>query len=238
MLSISAAGRYVEDNQQAWWASVLFTKLVVLSLSILRLCPRTDPTPDRRAHWDYSSVASTTRNLLECYIVFFYLSIDKTVDQDEWLTRLNLIQLRDNKSRWQIFDDLGSDETDVERFRGHHNDLTSRLKSRRYFCSLPERRQNDLLNGQKALLLTHEEVFDRMGEPYKEFRALYKLMSAHTHTMPIAFYRMADDGRGNGVENPVDTGQIATFLPIAEKFLNRAINDMLDIFPDIRASLR
>jgi hypothetical protein len=35
---------------------------------------------------------------------------------------------------------------------------------------------------------------------------------SHTniHTMPIAFYRMADDGRGNGVENPVDKGQIAT----------------------------
>jgi hypothetical protein len=141
-------------------------------------------------------------------------------------------------SRWQIFKDLGSDETGLPGFQAHHDDLTSRLKNRKYFLSLPEKRQNELLKGEKALLSTHEEVFARMGEPYKEFRALYRLMSAHTHTMPIAFYRMADDGRGNGVENPVDKGQIAIFLPIGEKFLDRAINDMLGIFPDIRASLQ
>ena len=111
------------------------------------------------------------------------------------------------------------------------------LRGRRYFLSLPEKRQTDLLKGEKALFFTHEEVFERMGEPYKEFRALYRLMSAHTHTMPIAFYRMGADGRGNGIENPVDKGQIGIFLPIAEKFLDRAIKDMLDIFPDARSSL-
>lgn len=216
-----------------FWSSVLFTKLVVISLSILQIAPRTFPIQKKQSHWDYSSVGSLTRNLTECYFVFFYLCIDKTLDEDEWLTRLHLIQLRDHVSRSQMFkafqsDDFEKNESEIN----HYEDLNKKLLSRKFFRSLPENRQKELLKGEKALLLNRDELLERMGEDKVYFRGMWKYLSSHTHSMPISFYRMADDGRGCGVENPVDKAMTTLFLDMTNKLLNRAILEMLVIFPN------
>ena len=75
--------------------------------------------------------------------------------------------------------------------------------------------------------------------PIITFGGLYRYLSAHTHTTPVSFYRVADgEGRGNGVENRVDKSLMAGVLPSDEKFLDRAIADMLKIFPDINPHSR
>lgn len=53
-------------SPQHFYASVLFTRLCVIAVSLERLLPT--KTTD---HWDYASVASLTRNILECYLTFF-----------------------------------------------------------------------------------------------------------------------------------------------------------------------
>jgi Family of unknown function (DUF5677) len=231
LISEGSAGRYTEDGK-TFWASVLFTKLVVTAQSVLRMAPRTAPIPDRLAHWDFSAVASLTRNLAECYFMFFYMCVDETPGEDEWLTRLNLIQLRDNAARRQMFADWNPDDPQLAGFGIHRHDLTQKLRGRKFFQSLPEKRQADLLKGDKALLLTQDEILKRMGEESASFRGMYRLLSAHTHSTPLAFYRMAGDGRGCGVENRADKAEIAVALQMASSFLERAINDMLKIFPD------
>jgi hypothetical protein len=231
LISEGSVGRYTEDGK-TFWASVLFTKLVVTAHSVLRMAPRTAPIPDRLAHWDFSAVASLTRNLAECYFMFFYTCVDETPGEDEWLTRLNLIQLRDNAARRQMFADWNPDDPQLTGFSIHHNDLTQKLRARKFFQSLPEKRQTDLLKGDKALLLTQDEILKRMGEESAPFRGMYRLLSAHTHSTPLAFYRMASDGRGCGVENRADKAEIAVALQMASSFLERATTDMLKIFPD------
>jgi Family of unknown function (DUF5677) len=231
LVSESSAGIYTEDGKK-FWASVLFTRLVVSAHSVLRMAPRTAPIPNRLAHWDFSAVASLTRNLAECYFVFFYLSVDKTPGEDEWLTRLNLIQLRDNTARRQMFHDWNPDDPQLAGFTRYHDDLAQKLRSRKFFQALPEKRQVELLKGDRALLLNQDEIIERMGEKREEFRGLYRLLSAHTHSTPMAFYRMAEDGRGAGVENPIDKGEMAVALQVATGFLERATTEMLKIFPE------
>jgi hypothetical protein len=228
LISEGAAGIYTEDGK-TFWASVLFTRLVMTAQSVLRLAPRTAPIPDRLAHWDFSAVASLTRNLAECYFVFFYLCVDETPAEDEWLTRLNLIQLRDNAARRQMFCDWNPNDPQLAGFDGHHDELTQKLRSRKFFLALSEKRQVDLLKGNKALLLSQDQILQRMGENGAVFRGLYRFLSAHTHSTPLAFYRMAD-GRGCGVENPIDKGEMSV-LQMASSFLERAMTEMLAIFP-------
>ncbi|MDO9215348.1 MAG: DUF5677 domain-containing protein [Methylococcales bacterium] len=234
VISQNAGGRYTEDKK-IFWASVIFTKLVVIVHSISRLAPRTSPVPDKRPHWDYSSVASITRNFIECYFLFFYLCIDKTSNEDEWLTRFNLIQLRDNTSRKQIFSQWDSNDPQLVGFDDHHNALVKELQSRSFFCSLPEKRQVALLKGNDdAMLLTRDEILDRMGKDKTHFRGMWRYLCAHTHSAPIAFYRMAEDGRGCGIkENQVDKRLTSALLMEVTDFLNLAISDMLLLFPDV-----
>lgn len=229
-ISRGVGGIYTEDGRK-FWASVLFTRLVVTAHSVLHMAPRTAPIPDRHAHWDFSAVASLSRNLAECYFMFFYLCIDETPAEDEWLTRLNLIQLRDNTARREMFSDWDPNDVQLAGFGDHHDDLTKKLRSRKFFQNLPERLQAELLKGKKALLLTQDEILERMGEESGVFRGLYRLFSAHTHSMPLSFYRMSD-GRGRGVENSIDKSEMSGALEMASGFLERAIAEMLKLFPE------
>jgi hypothetical protein len=229
VISKGAAGR-IAESQRGFWATVLFTRLLGTAYSITRMAPRTHPIPERNAHWDPSAVAALTRILSECYLVFYYLCVDD-IDEDEWLTRLNLIQLVDNESRKHLLLQPGAEDKDGY-YQSHRDDLTQRLKAKKFFSSLPERRQLDLLKGEKMMYLTQDELLTRMGENRSEFRRAYRYFSAHVHSAPIAFLRMPDDERGNGLENEADKTLMIIALGVGEKFLSIAITDMLAFFPD------
>ena len=116
-------------------------------------------------------------------------------------------------------------------FQQHQEELHQKLESCRHFIALPPKRQVELLKGDKDHM-TQDEIMDRMGEDKAWFRGLYRFFSAHTHSSPLSFYRMAESGRGREVENDVDKGYIAVALQLAEKFMKRASEEMLRIFPD------
>ncbi len=229
VVSVGATGIYVE-HQRLFWASVLFTRLIVTACSILRLAPRVEP-PEPDANWDFSALGSIVRNIAECYFVFFYLCAEDVADDDEWATRQNLVQLRDNKTRWKMFLDFDIDPDQEAGFAGHHADLTARLKGRRHFQGLREKRQVELLKGDKDPF-TQDEILDRMGTDRATFRGYYRYLCSHTHTGPISFYRMAEHDRGRGIENPRDKGSMGTAMGFASDFLKRATEDMIRLFPN------
>lgn len=229
IVSTGASGIYAE-HPRLFWASVLFTRLVVTACSILRLAPRVEPR-EANANWDFSALGSVVRNIAECYFVFFYLCAEVVTDDDEWTTRLNLIQLRDNKTRWKMISDFGIDSDQEIGFAGHHTDLTARLKGRLYFQSLPEKRQAELLKGDKDPF-TQDEILDRMGRDRGTFRGYYRYLCSHTHTGPISFYRMVEHDRGRGIENSYDKGAMGAAMDVASDFLKRATDDMIRLFPN------
>jgi hypothetical protein len=70
-----------------------------------------------------------------------------------------------------------------------------------------------------------------MGEESADFRGLYRLFSARTRSTLLAFYQMSD-GRGCGVENSIDKGEMSVARQMASSFLERAIAEMLKLFPE------
>ncbi|WP_442961724.1 DUF5677 domain-containing protein [Pseudoalteromonas sp. B62] len=66
------------------------------------------------AHWDYSSVASLIRDLIECYLTFYYLCSDKC-SSEEWNARWQLMNLHDHLSRVKMFNALGMDYEEKEK---------------------------------------------------------------------------------------------------------------------------
>ena len=61
---------------------------------------------------------------------------------------------------------------------------------------------------------------------------MYRFFSQHTHTGPVAFYRMVDHDRGTGVETRMEKKYILIAIGAAAEALARAIEVHLDIFPD------
>jgi hypothetical protein len=232
-LSRAAAARQAGERRH--WASVLFTRLCNTACSVIVMCPRNPFNHPDRDHWDMSAIASLTRNLVECAFALNYLAFDEVGD-DEWFTRLNLMQLHDCVTRFKMFSDLTPDDPEIRGFEGQAEELRNRLLTRKHFASLPEKQQKRFLTGDHAWLLTQDEILARMGqgENKRNFRGMWRYLSTHAHTYPVAFYRMAEQGTGRGLENNKEKGMITlVLLPYGEDVLRDATKRFNALFPDI-----
>ena len=230
-VSRAAAGRYGEEPR-AWWASVLFTRLCTASVSLLHLAPASRFFKSPLNHYDSSATAALARNIMECYIMFFYLCVDP-VSEEEWRARLNILYLNDCASRIRMFRDFNPEDPQLPLFEEQAKELRDRLSQIPFFSSLPSKRRTELLKGQTPFLLSRAEILTKLGIEREHFRAIYTFLSSHVHSFPLAFLRMGDGDRGRGVESEVEKGYIAMALELAEGSLSRAVEDMLRIFPDI-----
>jgi hypothetical protein len=217
----SGQAKNIDGGERRYWGSVLFTRVVIISTSILTLCPESELC--NTINWDFGSVASLVRNLHECSLMFFYLSID-SISADEWRARLNLMQLHDNSERYKMLTDLSPTSQDYKLYESHDSELKQRLSTNPYFLSLEKKLQKKLLKGESAKILTFKEISERMGDGQKFIWGLYRFYSCHTHTSPLSFSRMGAQRR-NGVENDVDKGYKAVALDFANQILLRALDD-------------
>ena len=228
IVSVGASG-ISSPTPQHYWASVLFTRLVVTAKSIQVLTPALGPN----THVDFSAVASIVRNLAECYLFFFFLCIDD-VPQDQKDARIILLNLHDDGSRAKLFAELGEEELDDETRALRivvRTDLETKFAANSYLAALPEKRQRELLRGEKTPFV-QDDVIDRTDLDKKNFRFLYRFLSNHTHTGPVAFYRMGEHGRGAGYRNEKDTFYMASALEFAATLLTPAIRDMSGLFSE------
>ncbi|NPD70186.1 hypothetical protein HN018_27070 (plasmid) [Lichenicola cladoniae] len=226
--SVGASGIQSPTNQH-YWASVLFTRLVVTAMSVRRLLPKWKA----EAHCDFSAVASLTRNLAECYLFYFFLCIDD-VPQVEKDARIILLNLHDDGTRTKLMAEIDDSEKDAETIAARavvRADLAEKFYTNAHLAALPERRQKELLRGEKTPFV-QDDVIDRTSLDKANFRILYRLFSAHTHTGPISFYRMAEHGRGHGVANSHDARYICHAVNFATDILERASDDLIALFPD------
>jgi hypothetical protein len=230
-ISYNSGGRQASGKQ--WWAASLFTRLCTMSVSILMLVPRSSFASRKLDHWDFGSLAPLVRNLMECYLTFFYLCIEE-VDEIEWKARITIMHLRDNLSRLQLFQAFNT-HTDTAGYDAHAADLRNRLLNNAFFMLLPEKQRKRFLKGDVALLLSQDEIVTRMGGDVSTFRGIYKFFSAQVHSTPMAFYRTGRHNRGRGLENVVEKKYIAMALDYAGEYVLRATREMVGLFPDLKA---
>ena len=230
-VSKGAANR--KAGERCFWASVLYVRLVVTGKSALVLAPKISVPKGEDEHWDYSSLASLTRNVVECYLLFFWLTVENVTD-DERHMRINLTHLRDNETRKRMMADFGHSPEKLSGFDWHRGYLTERIKSQDAFKALDEKRQRELLKADRAPYV-QDDLVAKLGLNRSEFRGYYRYISSHTHTDPLSFYRMAERGSGTGVKNPVDMKYMASALNQARYYIDRATVDMGVIFPDLVA---
>ena len=218
-------------------ASILFTRMCVTGVSILAVAPKNKSSKE---HWDFSAIAALARSLLECYLTFWYLTVEQ-LDEDEMLARLNLMHLHDCISRIEMFENLGTSDADphMQGFANQAQELRERLMSRQYFINtFTEKQKHKLLKGKTAHFLSQDDILRRMGIDIKDFRFHWHFFSLHVHSFPASFYRVTESKRGRGIENEVEKGYIAQTLEYLEKFIQRAIKDMLTLFPDMAPSTK
>ena len=220
-VSMGSGGIYVEGNRLAY-ASVLFTRIVVMAKSIEHLLPDCKP----REHWDFSAVASLTRNLAEAYLWYYWLCEDD-IDEDVRQGRFVLMYCHDHGSRSRMLqpDKPLLDDSVVMA------DLIARFDANSYLQTYDTKARKEALKGHKTPFV-QDNVLDRMGTDKDAFRLLYRFFSQHTHTGPVSFMRMIEHDRGTGVETEHEKQYIILALDFALSILRAALEGHLKLFPD------
>lgn len=217
-----------------FYASVLFTRLCVSSASLQKLSPNPELL-GRDAQWDCTSACSITRNILECYLVFHYLCVQK-VDDVEWEARWRLLNLHDCLQRVKMFDPTNTAPKDEEAAKVVEITIDE-LRTNAYFQGLTQKQQRHYLKGNKALFMSQDEIVQSYGGDVEEFRLLYRFLSNQVHSLPMSFYRVREQGRGRGVECEVEVGYTALCLEITRNYLDQSCMDYENLFEGVEGTL-
>lgn len=203
-----------------FYASVLFVRMVTISMSILRLANGNSYGTYAIEHWDYASTASLTRNLIDCLNTFLYLC-EKDLLEEEWECRWNIFNLHDAITRKKIFNHRGSaqEASDAEALA---EEIKTKLNTNKHFTSLEEKLQKHYLKGADPFLLSKEEIVKRGGGDTQDFLGLYKFLSVQAHSYPMNFYKMGDQERGRGVHSEVEEDYTGMCLDLTTSILEAA----------------
>lgn len=225
-LSNALAGIQVPHIKHKF-ASFLFTSLCTKTFSLICILPKSRFTQKTIDHWDYASVCSLTRVILECYFMFYYLCVE-VVEEEEWYCRWYLLDLHDYISRIKLFDEpvLGDTKDTIEK-------LKHKLLANAYFTSLTEKRRHELLKGKDTYLLDKYEIAKRIGYEDDNFRFIYQFLSSATHTSPLTFYRMNEQERGRGVHSLVEETYIKLCIDWVIDILLKASDEMEQLFVNL-----
>ena len=236
-LSRQCAG-YRANNWGTFYGSLLFTSLCTRSFTFLRICPETT-SEKREGFWDFSSVATIARSILEVRLTFFYLT--EACSEDERRCRLDVMNTHDCMSRIRLFttmDEMGGDgRAQIETFESQLKEIRIRLGSNAHFMSLPKGQRTNHLNGSKSFLYPLENIGSRCGIKEADFRLFYQLWSTQAHGFPMAFYRMAENGRGRGVHSDQEEQYTSMCLSLCYQLLGDTTEEMRGLFsPLIRGT--
>ena len=231
--SVSLNGTPSVHGRQ-YWGSILLAKLAVTGMTVDQLAPTLIGKRSKFA-WDLSSIATLVRTIAENYLMFYWLCVE-TENDDLWHFRFALLSVVDNRSRLKLTADMeGSSEP--EDFLNAQLRLAMKLRSMPLFQALPEKRQRELLKGDR-LPFIQDDVMNALPLDRTTFRKLYRYLSAFVHTGTISFFRNEQNKRGDGERNWYDMVAIGGALELATVVLDRALVDTYMIDMSIKGTGR
>ena len=222
------AGGRIAESDKITWACILNTKICVTGTSLFILTPESDITTKKIAHWDFSTMFTLARNIMECYQTMFYLCIDN-VTEEELFARKKLFNLHDYYSRKKLFSFTTEKEEDIE----IEKTVIQELSETAYFKNLEEKQQKHFLKGENSFFVNREDIEEKMGNDKNEFKFLYKLFSSNTHSFPMGFFGMLDGTRGTGMKSEVEIHYSGLALDVAGGYIKESTKNILSFFGDI-----
>jgi hypothetical protein len=233
---VSSSIHHQKVDTKSFWASVLFAKFCVTSVSLVQLLPGNLIFPSAFDNWDAPSVATLSRNLIENYHTLFYLCIEK-VSEQEWQCRLQLFNLHDCITRKKLFTDLGTEAEMLANFEQQANELREQLKLNPFFLGFSDSERKKWLKGDHAFYLTREDIEQRFSPGVSHFKAMYRLLSSQAHTFPMSFYRTIEQRRGTGVKTDAELDYISMAVEYIIQYLQLATRQMLELYPNAQKKL-
>lgn len=164
------------DSRKRKTSTYFLAKLVHSSRTLNRLLPSSD-----EEQFDFPSIASICRNIIELTNLCWYYCIDDTSELEEEF-RFLLYDLHDSASLIAIFKNLGFELDDSEKLEQEKINLRNMVVSHSMFQTLHAGVQTQIKKGKKSTLLNQNQMAECRRINITEFQGIYKLLSTHIHS--------------------------------------------------------
>jgi hypothetical protein len=178
--------------------------------------------------FDHHTIMALARMIMEASTMIAYL-LDP-VGPEEWAFRHAVLKLHDTATRIKL---LGGFNLPTDDLRAGRAELKAELAAMSIFQALPEERQKRLASGEEMFAIGMRAVASRiMGWDEAQFSGVYAYLSAHTHSAPMSFMRMADHQIDYFVPRETPTNILAVSMEVAMACLRRSMLRMIDQQPE------
>ncbi len=130
-------------------ASMFVTTFCTRATSLSFIVPQSGFVRTTVDLWDYASVASLTRALLEIRLLFYTTCVEQCSD-DEIEARLTLLHLNDCANRKALFRDIDDQSPQIAEFEHLASTVRDKLSRNLFFLTLAPKRRKELLKGRDA----------------------------------------------------------------------------------------
>lgn len=210
-------------------AKLIFSKLVGHGISLYRLSPTgvVQADPGASEFWDVSSTFCVCRALVEAFDALAYVAIEVVSDEERDF-RVLLWELHAEDRKLQALKLIQSKRAEVVGLESNVNELRQRLAGHPFIEQLDKKTRAELLG--KKIQPFHFRTPERNRRNHvnhEYYMASYILLSAHTHTYPMAIQQLAGFQAGE----PESLRLIALPTQYAIGFISKALLGMYSIFP-------
>ncbi len=216
-------------------AHQLYNRMTVSCMSFVHLLPMNRPFKTSWEFWDFFSIASLARNILENCQVFFYIGVEQ-VSKPESDFRLEIFQYHMHYEKLKLYTEFGESPDNLKGLTDNLSVAKERIKDNPLFKAFDHGLQKSILKGNEFMYLSREEISERLPFKTDETTPMYRLLSNHTHATPLAFFSQSNE-RGRGVQNEVEVDYICLCIDLVTKYLLAAILDLINLFPDCESRL-
>ena len=221
--AINTSTRYIRTTQ-------LFTRMTISGFSFLCLLPGSSLAKTHDEFWDWPSIASIARNIVETYHLFWYLA-DPALSEKEVCMRIDLMRFHLNCEKFKLYKEQGAPEEVLREFEEGLPKDRAALAADPVFVALPKELRSRLLKGKTPMHLTHAQIAERLSFLNGQFRPMYRLFSNQVHSTPFSFQSQSND-RGRGFENDAERFYIIIAIKAVIKYFTTAVIEMGRIFPE------
>jgi Family of unknown function (DUF5677) len=231
-LSTRTQGRPT-SNWQLLEGSTIFARNCLTCISLLRLIPISKfcRPIEKLDAWDFPSVASLVRNIIETYHVFFYIVEKVSEPEDE--ARQALWQFHETAERLKALQLGVPSSKGIDELKNEYSRRKKRVEASTFFQTLPTKQRKALLNGRDSKFLTQCEIAQRACLSRNYLASCYKYCSNFTHASPMSVSSMNAFRAGT----PEGRQQFKYVSELATAFMALTIRDFLWLVPDQNDSI-
>jgi hypothetical protein len=215
-------------------ANLLLLKIVAQCVAVLRSTPVSPLVDPNLPLWDLSTAASSTRSILESYLLFYYLFVEK-VSTEERQFRF-AVWLRHGLGENEKFRKISGTPapTDWAQSISKAEDV---LRKNPRFSDLDQNQQRNVLAGERSTMPKLEkltpDILSRAGISKDLYGMAYRYCSSFVHTtfFTVEQLERIDASTGEGLAPFAMIAQITTVV------LLLLIRDYARVFPHVASSI-